>query len=50
MELIQSFAGPSGYITEVAALGVELTPKRLEIFRELNPGLKWVPFPLSIRE
>jgi hypothetical protein len=50
MGLIQRFAWPSGYITGVAALGVELTPKRLEIFREFIPSLKWVLFPLSIRE
>jgi putative ABC transport system substrate-binding protein len=43
--LVQSFARPGGNITGVADLDVELAPKRLEIFRELIPGLKRVLFP-----
>ena len=38
--LVQSFARPGGNITGVADLEVELVPKRMEIFRELVPGLK----------
>ncbi len=45
MGLVQSFARPGGNITGVADLDVELAPKRLEIFRELVPGLKRVLFP-----
>jgi putative ABC transport system substrate-binding protein len=43
--LVRSFARPGGNITGVADLDVELAPKRLEIFRELIPGLKRVLFP-----
>ena len=43
--LIQSFARPGGNITGVADLHLELGPKRLELFRELLPGLKRVLFP-----
>ena len=43
--LVQSFARPSGNITGVADLDVELVPKRMEIFRELVPGLKRVLLP-----
>lgn len=42
--LVQSFARPGGNVTGVADLDVELAPKRLEIFRELVPGLKRVLF------
>jgi putative ABC transport system substrate-binding protein len=42
--LVQSFARPGGNVTGVADLDVELSPKRLEIFRELVPGLKRVLF------
>jgi putative ABC transport system substrate-binding protein len=43
--LVQSFARPGGNITGVADLDVELVPKRMEIFRELVPGLKRVLLP-----
>jgi putative ABC transport system substrate-binding protein len=42
--LIQSFARPGGNITGVADLHLELGPKRLEVFRELIPGLRKVLF------
>jgi len=42
--LIQSFARPGGNVTGVTDLDLELGPKRLEIFRELLPGLKRVLF------
>jgi putative ABC transport system substrate-binding protein len=43
--LIESFARPGGNVTGVADLRVELSPKRLQIFRELIPSLKRVLFP-----
>jgi putative ABC transport system substrate-binding protein len=38
--LVKSFARPDGNITGIADLELELVPKRMEIFRELIPGLK----------
>jgi putative ABC transport system substrate-binding protein len=43
--LIQSFARPGGNITGVTDLQFELSPKRLEVFREIVPGLKRVLLP-----
>lgn len=43
--LVQSFARPGGNITGVTGLTLELGPKRLELFRELVPGLKRVLYP-----
>jgi putative ABC transport system substrate-binding protein len=42
--LVQSFARPGGNITGVTDLHTELGPKRLELFREIVPGLKRVLF------
>src|SRR5713101_3703264 len=42
--LIQSFARPGGNITGVTSLYLELSPKRLEVFHEIVPGLKRVLF------
>lgn len=42
--LIKSFARPGGNLTGVADLHLELSPKRLEVFRELIPGLRKVLF------
>ena len=43
--LIASFARPGGNITGVVNLEVDLGPKRLEVFRELVPGLQRILFP-----
>jgi putative ABC transport system substrate-binding protein len=40
--LVKSFARPGGNITGIGDLELELVPKRMEIFRELVPGLKRV--------
>jgi putative ABC transport system substrate-binding protein len=44
MGLIESFDRPGGNITGVSTVDVELGPKRLELFRELVPGLHRVLF------
>ena len=43
--LVQSFARPGGNITGVSDLDVELVPKRMQLFRELTPGLKRILVP-----
>lgn len=43
--LIKSFARPGGNITGITDLDLDLDTKRLEIFKELVPGLKRVLFP-----
>ena len=48
--LVESFARPGGNITGVADLDTDLAPKRLEIFRELIPGLKRILFPYHADE
>src|SRR6267143_2034832 len=40
--LVKSFARPGGNVTGIADLGFELVPKRMEIFREVIPGVKRV--------
>jgi len=50
MGLIQSYAQPGGNITGVVNLDVELGPKRLEVFRDLVPGLHRVLFPYDPTE
>jgi putative ABC transport system substrate-binding protein len=42
--LVRSFARPGGNVTGVSNLTAELSAKRLEIFKELVPGLKRVLF------
>jgi ABC-type uncharacterized transport system substrate-binding protein len=39
MGLIESFDRPGGNLTGVVSLDVDLSPKRLELFRDLVPGL-----------
>lgn len=43
--LVESLARPGGNVTGVADRDVELGSKRLEVFREMVPGLKRVLFP-----
>ena len=43
--LIKSFARPGGNITGVTDLDLELDSKRLEIFKEMIPGITRVLFP-----
>ena len=45
--LIHSYAQPGGNITGVTDLNVELSAKRLELFKELLPALKRVLFPYN---
>jgi putative ABC transport system substrate-binding protein len=45
MGLIKSFARPGGNLTGVTDLDLQLDSKRLEIFKELIPGLTRVLFP-----
>src|SRR5919107_2045607 len=48
--LIKSFARPGGNITGVTDLDLELDSKRLEIFKEMMPGLTRVLFPYDKAE
>lgn len=48
--LIRSFARPGGNITGVTDLDLELGPKRLEIFREIIPGLRRVLFIYDLND
>ena len=42
--LAKSFARPGGNVTGISDLELDLVPKRMEIYRELIPGLKRVLF------
>ena len=46
--LVQSFSRPGGNITGVTGLGLELAPKRLEVFREIIPSLKRILLPFNV--
>jgi putative ABC transport system substrate-binding protein len=48
--LVRSYAYPGGNVTGITDLAQELGPKRLEIFKELLPGLKRVIFPYDPTE
>jgi putative ABC transport system substrate-binding protein len=50
LKLIESFARPGGNITGVTDLDLELDSKRLEIFKEMIPGLGRVLFPYDPAE
>jgi len=45
--LISSYAQPGGNMTGVTDLDMDLSSKRLELFKELIPGLKRVLFPYN---
>ena len=45
--LVQSFARPGGNITGVTNLSLDLSPKRLELFRQTIPSLKRVLYPYN---
>jgi putative ABC transport system substrate-binding protein len=45
--LVQSFARPGGNVTGITDLTLELGPKRLELFRDLVPGLTRVLYPYN---
>jgi putative ABC transport system substrate-binding protein len=42
--LVQSIARPGGHLTGMAMIGPDLTGKRLELLREIVPGLKSIAF------
>jgi putative ABC transport system substrate-binding protein len=48
--LVQSFARPGGNITGVTDTDLDLSAKRLEIFKEMIPGLTHVLFPYDPRD
>jgi putative ABC transport system substrate-binding protein len=48
--LIRSYAHPGGNITGVTDLDLELDGKRLELFKDLLPGLKRIFFPYDKSE
>src|SRR5262245_38532848 len=50
MGLIESFDRPGGNITGISTLAVELGPKRLEVLRELVPGLHRVLLPYDAND
>jgi putative ABC transport system substrate-binding protein len=48
--LVQSFARPGGNMTGVTSLSLELGPKRLQVFQELNPSLKRILLPYDAND
>jgi putative ABC transport system substrate-binding protein len=48
--LVQSYARPGGNLTGVTDLAFQLGPKRLELFREMIPGLQRVLFPYDVTD
>jgi len=43
--LVKSYARPGGNLTGVTDLGIQLGPKRLELFHEMIPSLQRILFP-----
>lgn len=48
--LVQSFARPGGNVTGITDLDTELTPKRLELFKEIIPTLHKVLLPYDVAD
>jgi putative ABC transport system substrate-binding protein len=48
--LVQSYARPGGNLTGVTDLALRLGPKRLELFRDMIPGLQRVLFPYDVTD
>jgi putative ABC transport system substrate-binding protein len=48
--LVQSYARPGESMTGVTDLAFQLGPKRLELFREMIPGLQRVLFPYDVTD
>ncbi|HSL48690.1 MAG TPA: ABC transporter substrate-binding protein [Candidatus Deferrimicrobiaceae bacterium] len=48
--LVQSFARPGGNVTGVTDLDTELTPKRLELFKDIIPSLRKVLLPYDVED
>jgi putative ABC transport system substrate-binding protein len=48
--LVQSYARPGGNLTGVTDLGIQLGPKRLELFRDMIPGLHRVLLPYDVTD
>jgi putative ABC transport system substrate-binding protein len=48
--LVQSYARPGSNLTGVTDLAFQLGPKRLELFREMIPGLQRVLFPYDVTD
>jgi ABC-type uncharacterized transport system substrate-binding protein len=48
--LVQSFARPGGNVTGVTDLDTELTPKRLELFKDIIPSLQKVLLPYDVED
>jgi len=48
--LVKSYARPGGNITGVTDLGIQLGPKRLEMFHEMVPSLQRILFPYNVAD
>ncbi len=48
--IVRSFAQPGGNVTGVTNLDLELSPKRLELFKEIVANLKRVLFPYDVTD
>ena len=48
--LVQSYAEPGGNLTGVTDLGMQLGPKRLELFHAMIPSLQRVLFPYNVSD
>jgi putative ABC transport system substrate-binding protein len=48
--LVKSYAQPGGNTTGVTNLGLQLGPKRLQLFTEMIPGLQRILFPYDVTD